>query len=208
MKLEYFPSLLLLLTTSFLLAACSTTSIKHYVAGNQLPLCNEENPAEKLVVYWGTAWRGNQKEVVRRSVIAEEYIEVFFRSNDCFDTLEISKIVNGKDVLLVTDSEIINRAVSKGADRAYVIRLEELGPNLMLYLSPILWQTQNEVLLRLRSINVGMGSLEADITAHWFRGGPFTIHGANSLPIDLYGVLASIFYGEEGALRQNRAGIQ
>lgn len=197
MKPERLLNLFLLLTTCFLLPACSTISIKQYAAGNQPPLCDEEIPAEKLVVYWGLAWRDDQKEAAKRSAVAEEYIVEFFRSNDCFDVLEISKIIAGNSVLLVTDNEIISRAESKGADRAYVIRLEEFGPNLMLYLSPILWQTQNEVLLRLRSINVDTGRLEADITTHWFRGGPFTLHGAKSLSIDLRGALGSIFFGSE-----------
>jgi len=199
MKPERLLSRFLLLATCFLLPACSTTSIKQYATGDQPPLCNKEIPAEKLVVYWGLAWRDDQKEVVKRSAVVEEYIEEFFRSNKCFVVLEISKNVDGKNALLVTDNKIIGRAASKGADRAYVIRVEEFGPNLMLYLSPILWQTQNEVLLRLRSINVGTGSVEADITTHWFRGGPFTVHGARSLPIDLRGALNSIFFDSESS---------
>jgi len=37
----------------------------------------------------------------------------------------------------------------------------------MIYLSPILWQTQNEVLLHLRSLDVDKARLETDITSHW-----------------------------------------
>jgi len=197
MKPERLRSLFFLLAISMLLVACSATSVKQYAVGDQPPLCHENNSAEKLVVYWGEAWRDDQKEVAKRSAVAEQTIEAFFRSNECFDVIEVSKVIDGKNVLLVTDTEIINRAVSKGADRVYVIRLEELGPNLFIYLSPILWQTQNEVLLRLRSINVGTGNIEADITTHWFRGGAFTLHGAKSLPVDLRGALSSIFFGSQ-----------
>jgi len=74
----------------------------------------------------------------------------------------------------------------------------------MIYLSPILWQTQNEVLLHLRSLDVDKARLETDITSHWKRGGAFTAIGAKSLPQDLKGVLSEIFYGAaQGADKMN-----
>jgi hypothetical protein len=103
--------------------------------------------------------------------------------------------VDDTDVLLAGEERLLQAARRRGADRLFLIRIEELGPNLMIYLSPILWETNNEVLLRLRSIAVTSGETEADITTHWLRGGPFTAHGAKELPVDLDGALSSVVAG-------------
>jgi hypothetical protein len=99
--------------------------------------------------------------------------------------------------LLVTDAKLISAGNSAGADKVIRIRIEELGPNLYLYLSPILWQTKNEVLLQVRVINTKTGKVESDLSTQWMRGGPFTLHGASGLPTDLSCALKAIFYGKE-----------
>lgn len=78
MKPEHLCSLFFLLAISILMVGCSATSVKHYAAGEQPPLCRAENSTEKLVVYWGEAWRDDQKEVAKRSAVAEQVIEAFF----------------------------------------------------------------------------------------------------------------------------------
>lgn len=100
--------------------------------------------------------------------------------------------ITEKPVALCTEQEIVVDARSRGADKAIVLRIEEFGPNLMIYLSPILWQTQNEVLLRTKILDTRGGSMDADTTSHWFRGGPFTLHGTRSLPQDLQGTLEKL----------------
>ncbi|KPK00792.1 MAG: hypothetical protein AMK71_07870 [Nitrospira bacterium SG8_35_4] len=63
----------------------------------------------------------------------------------------------------------------------------------MLYLSPILWQTKNEVLMRVKAIDIKEGTIEADISTQWLRGGPFMLLGASSLHKDIDGTMEAIF---------------
>lgn len=53
----------------------------------------------------------------------------------------------GREALLATDEELISGGHSVGAAYDMRLRIEELGPNVYLYLSPILWESKNEVLL-------------------------------------------------------------
>lgn len=180
---------------SLVIGGCSSITIKHHAIGVDPPLCKAGATPEKVVVYWGVAWRTDQKEPSIRKALVTKGIEKFFGSNRCFETLSISRNIAGQDALLVTDFEAISEAKALGSDKVFIIRIYEFGPNLMLYLSPILWQTKNEVLLQVRSINIRTGRLEADISTHWMRGGPFTIIGAKSLPVDFAGALNAVFLG-------------
>jgi len=176
-------------------AGCSSIVVSYHAVGVEPPLYRGKNSGEKIVVYWGTAWRDNQKEPSKREALAARGIEEFFSSNPRWETLRISKSVVGRDALLASDTEAVSEAKTAGADRVLIIRIEELGPNVMVYLSPILWQTQNEVLLHVRAINCQTGQVEADVSTRWVRGGPFTVIGADSLPIDLAGALKAVFFG-------------
>jgi len=102
--------------------------------------------------------------------------------------------VADKDALLANDSELIAAGNKAGADKVLHFRIEELGPNLYPYLSPILWKTENEVVLQLRVLNVATTNIEADLSSQWKRGGAFTLYGASSLPTDFSGILQAIFY--------------
>lgn len=109
--------------------------------------------------------------------------------------MKISRTVGNKPVSMCSEVEIASDARSQSADKAIVIRVEELGPNLMLYLSPILWQTKNEVLLRTKVLDSQKETMESDTAIHWYRGGPFMLLGTDSLQKDLSGTLEDLFYG-------------
>jgi hypothetical protein len=175
------------------LAGCSSISVNDYAVGERPSLCSADRGGETVAVYWNAAWRADQKEPEARQAIAARGIADFFASRACIRVVAIKEAIDGQSVLLAGDEAIGRDAAALGADRAYLLRLEELGPNLILYLSPILWQTRNEVLLRVRSIDVAGGRIDSDVTTHWFRGGPFTAHGAGGLPEDLAGVLQHVF---------------
>lgn len=180
----------------FSLSGCSTISVKHHTAGNETPLCIKNTSKKKVAIYWGTAWRKNQKEVSVREKYIDDGLNTFFYLNDCFKTISISKKVKGNNVLLATDEELISAGIAIGVDKVIRFRIEELGPNLYLYISPILWETQNEVSLQVKVLNTKTGKVESDISTQWKRGGAFTLNGAESLPNDLTSTLKVIFYGK------------
>jgi hypothetical protein len=179
----------------FIAGGCSTTAVKLYPAGLTPPLCRAGAQQDSIAVYWGTAWRADQKEAARREAIAAKGLSEFFGGTSCFRTLALSRTINGHDPLLLTDPELLASAPAD-ADRIFIIRVEELGPNLMFYLSPILWETRNDVVLRVRSLNVKTKRLESDVSVRWTRGGAFGLLGTDSLPPDFFGAVEAVFTGQ------------
>jgi hypothetical protein len=175
---------------------CASIRVTHHATGTPPPLCGAGASWGKTVFFWGVAWRADQKEAATREGLAASTLSEALRSNPCFETLAVSRTVDGRDALLATDDSIVTAARTAGAESAVVIRIEELGPNLMLYLSPILWQTQNEVVMRVRHLDGKGGTLKTDVSTRWTRGGPFTLLGANSLDADLRGALNAVFFGD------------
>jgi hypothetical protein len=185
---------LILAALVFVIGGCSTT-VKFYATGATPPLCRAGAHKDSVAVYWGTAWRADQKEVARREAMVATGLSEFFGGTSCFTTVSLLRTVNGRDPLVLTDPELLASA-PVDAGRIFVIRVEELGPNLMFYLSPILWETRNDVVLRVRSLNTRSKALESDVTVRWTRGGAFTMLGTNSLPPDFSGALAAVFTGQ------------
>jgi hypothetical protein len=182
---------------SFAVGGCSSITVTYHAVGDGPPPYKAKDSREKIVVYWGTAWRTNQKEPSKREAMAARGIAGFFESNPRFETLFISKSIAGREALLATDGEAVSEAKAAGADRVVIIRVEELTPNLMFCLLPVVWRTENEISLHVRSIHCGTGRVDADVSTRWGRGGLFTMLGAKSLPVDFEGALKAVFFGKD-----------
>lgn len=178
-----------------LLSGCSQISVRHHSAGRPLPFCEKNSSVDRGVVYWGTLWRPDQKEKELRESMARSALEKYFAKSPCFRSVEIVRLLENADPLLATDAEIIADAKQRNAATAFVIALEELGPNVMLYCSPILWATRNDVVFQTRVIDVKTGRLQARHGTHWQKGGAFTWNGADTLTDDMVKAL-SIVFGE------------
>jgi hypothetical protein len=188
-----FPeSLFLSAALLFLAGGCTSTTVTFHATGTGPPLCRDSSRGAKTVIYWGTAWRTDQKEIARREAIIAKGIDDFFRTTPCFSVQTISRIVDGRDVLLLGDKEIL-ASVPADVERVHILRFEELGPVLVFYLSPILWTSDLDIQLRVRTLNARTGSFESDVTVRWRKGGPFNLRGTDSLPPDLAGTLGAIF---------------
>jgi len=81
----------LVITHSLLAAGCSSTTVTFHAAGPEPPLCRDSAAGQQTAVYWGAAWRPDQKETGRRESIAAKGIDDFFRSDPCFSVREISR---------------------------------------------------------------------------------------------------------------------
>jgi len=184
------------ITLSLVLLGCASSTVTFHATGMEPPLCRTGTAGTRTAVYWGTAWRADQKETARREDIAAKGIEDFFRSDPYCSVQTISRTLNGRDILLMSDKDILASS-PHDVDKVHIIRLEELGPVFILYLSPILWTSDLNIQLRVRTLNARTGSLESDVTAHWRKGGPFNLRGTRGLSPDLAGFLHAIFYDQQ-----------
>jgi len=83
MKTDRFWKLLRWLVPLLVLPACTSVSVRQYTMGEPPPLCHGDAPPQRLLVFWGTAWRSDQKEVARRDRIAARQLANFFRQSPC-----------------------------------------------------------------------------------------------------------------------------
>jgi hypothetical protein len=179
---------------SLLASGCTSTTVTFHSAGLEPPLCKNGVQGVRTVVYWGAAWRPDQKEASHREAIIAKGIEDFFRTAPCFSIQTISRTVDGRNVLVLSDRDLLVSAPTD-VDRVHIIRFEELGPVLQFYISPILWTSDLDIQIRVRTLNARTTNLESDVTAHWRKGGPFNLRGTSGLPEDLADLLHAVFSG-------------
>jgi hypothetical protein len=177
------------------LGGCATTRVTMHAVGNRPPLCQAQTTPETALILWGTAWRENQKDATLREAIASRAIAQYFSTSSCYSKVEVLKLAAGREAVGLSDAEALKFVISAGGqyDKIILVRVEELGPLVMIYLSPILWEGGTEVVLRVRVLNANTSALEADITAHWKNSGAFVLKGTKTLEQDLQAALASVF---------------
>jgi len=186
---------ILLLVCVFIFSGCSAVRVNTHAAGARPPLLLGSTADKKVLVLWGTAWRSNQKEPARREKIASGAITSFFNSMAGRGSFTVRRSVDGIDALSMSDSQILRSetVVSGKYQKVVVLRVEELGPTLAFYLSPILWAGSSQVVVRIRVLDVAAASLDSDVVLAWEKGGPFVIRGAKYLEGSLSAALASVF---------------
>ncbi len=175
------------------LAGCSEVSVRHHAAGHPLPLCGQQARAESGAVYWGVLWRLDQKEKEIREGMARSALETFFAASPCFQTAVLVRSLTGRDSVLASDEQILADARRRGVTKAVVLVVEELGPNVILYCSPILWATRNDIVFQVRLLDVKSGTLQARVGTRFERGGAFTFNGAETLSSDMVEALGVVF---------------
>jgi hypothetical protein len=182
------------LSLSLSLFGCATAKLDTHAIGASPLLLQSDIPGSKVLVVWGTAWRGNQKEGARREEIASQAILEFFK-NKLGHEVVVQKTIEGKLAIALSDYEILQSDEIKAAryQKVIILRLEELGPTLSFYLSPILWHGSTDILFRVRVLDVPQVSLASDMSVHWTKGGPFVLRGTSALKEGLKSALAAVF---------------
>jgi hypothetical protein len=184
-----------LLLMALTVTGCSIISVSNHAVGAKPPLCSEQKASQRVLVFWGVAWREDQKEEMLREEIVSRAITRFFSSTQCFAAATIQRSIGSREALILTDAEILSvaQSFSNNPDKVIVIRVEELGPVVRLNLSPILWEGGTDIVLRVRVLDILSGSLESDLTTHGTKAGPFILRGTsyleNSLNLALQSVL-------------------
>ena len=177
------------------IGGCATTQVTTHVVGNKHASCKAQATAQTVLILWGTAWRDNQKEVALREKMASQGIAQYFKTSSCFSNVEVLKVAAGREAVGLSDAEALKFAISTGGHYGKVIfvRVEELGPLVIIHPSPILWEGGTEVVLRIRVLNVHSLVLETDIAIHWKNSGAFVLKGTKTLEQDIQAALASVF---------------
>lgn len=172
------------------LCGCATVRIDLHSTGAEIPLLRNNPAPDRVLVLWGAAWRSNQKEPGRREEIASAAIGEFFDGKAV-----VKRTVDGAPALLLSDSQIFRSkdVTSSRYERIIVLRIEELGPLLTFYLSPVLWEGSTDVSFRVRVLDPSSAALVSEIGAQWKKGGAFHLRGVSKLKEDLKSALASIF---------------
>lgn len=189
------PPVILLILLSLVLGGCATTRLTTHVVGTIPPLCRlGETPLTALVL-WGTAWRADQKDAPLREGMASSAISSFFGTSACYAKVEVLRSAGDRDVLELSDADALRFAAASQNryDKVIIIRVEELGPILAFYLSPVLWSGGTDVQLRVRVLDTRTAALETDIAAHWTNGGAFVLKGTGTLKDDLQKTLTALF---------------
>lgn len=184
---------IIIILSSLLISSCSSTNIIFHKSGNDIT--SNYYLKSPVLVLWGTAWRKDQKEPKLREEIASKAIERFFSNKDIFSEVKIVKNISQKQSIDLSDIEALNLNKEYGNKYSKIIfiRVEELGPTINLYLSPILFEGATEVKLRVRILDTNSTSLDSDIYSEWKNGGPFILKGLKTLEQDMYDNLKSIF---------------
>jgi len=179
------------------MGGCAVTQLTTHAVGIKPPLCQEQQTYKTALVLWGPAWRENQKEAAFREEMASRAIERFFQDSSCYSKVEVLKSVAGRPAVGLSDAEALQLAASLNShyDKIIFVRVEELGPLVVIYLAPILWEGGTEVVLRVRVLHADTSALETDIAIHWKKSGAFVLKGTKTLEQDLQAALASAFGG-------------
>lgn len=164
---------------------CSVISYKEYKLLESTSACSADANTHSVSVFWGTVWRNDQKSAGERKGIAAAAIRDYFSGRSCFALNSVYSLLDGKNVLLLEVSDMLLKAEQEGSEYIYVIEIEELTPNLIFYLSPVLWSTHNEIQFALRVYEVKTGHRIDDRRIKWQRGGPFTFNRESMLYDDL-----------------------
>ncbi len=187
-----------LMVVSFLLSGCALTQTAIHATGETAPLCQINTIQDSALVLWGTAWRTNQKEKQLREEKASKAISQFFSSRSCYAKTSVLRTLAGRDPVTLSDIETIKLAsvLPDRYNKIILLRIEELGPLLMIYLSPILWEGGSEAVVRVRILDVNSGSLDSDVDIHWRNTGAFVLRGTKHLEEDLKAALTQVFLGQ------------
>lgn len=184
-----------IIVATLMAGGCATTRVVAHTVGARPPLCQAQGPSQTALILWGAAWRENQKEAALREEMASRAINHFFKTSPCYSKVDVLNVVDGHSAASLSDVEALKFAAAAGShyDKVVIVRVEELGPLIIIYLSPILWEGGTEVMLRVRALNANTSALETDISIHWKDSGAFVLKGTKTLEQDLQSALGFVF---------------
>jgi hypothetical protein len=146
------------------------------------PLCAGELDLGTVSVVAETSWRADQKEPRVREAMAERAIVRAFAALPC-----------GRVVAITPIAAAPQRAAAVDADTLVRVRIEELGPQVILSL-PVLWRVNSDVRLQLSATATVSGETLLDLDHRRTVGGPFTLRPAAWAEDELEAALRDLLY--------------
>ena len=147
-----------------------------------------------VAVLWGPSWRPDQKEPPLREAAALQGIQQFFATQRCLTDVAIQRITIPAQNARLSDAALLDmaKALAPHTDKVVLIVVRELGPRLRIGL-PTLVEGGTEVMVEVRVVDARRRMSEAQVQAHWQKGGPFYVKGVKTLDQDMQAALASVF---------------
>lgn len=157
-------------------SGCATTNTESHIAAGSPPLCTDTRNLGKLAVVPELAWRIDQKEASRREVMAALAITRSFAESGCGEDVEVLPVTSWASTL---EQEQLDQLAKAGYQTAVFLRIEELGPTLMVTFSlPFLWSGTSDAEFRLRAIQIEDSVVLLDTAERRSRVGPFHLRPA------------------------------
>jgi len=193
LKITYLVSIYLLV---LLLSGCATTSTKVYRGAGKATICNTKNTLGVIAVLPETAWRQNQKEPIKRKLLALEEIKSAFQKFPCGSLSSPGGIKEFSNWSGRSESKLLRQFSKQGINTIIIIRIEELTPYIYFTFSlPILWGGSSEVDFHIRVLSVKTGKVISDMRIRRNTGGPFNVRPAKWSRYELRAALRSIISG-------------
>jgi len=185
---------------AILLVGCVTTSTQIYPVSEKTAICsrNSKNLGYTAVLP-EAAWRKDQKEPVKRELMAIEEIKKAFDNFPCGNLSAPGGVREFAKWSRKSESELLKYFSDEGIDTIILLRVEELTPRLYFTFSlPLLWGGSNEADFRIRMLSVKNGEVLVDMRVLRSTGGPFNIRPAEWARDELQAALHNIIWEESG----------
>jgi len=182
--------LILTVAAVALAGALSSEQVQVHVAAGGAPLCRDGAALGRVRVVTAYSWRADQKEVARREEIAARGIRGVLGALPCAEGTRFEFATGAAGWPSHPEAQ---QLAGRSADTAILLRIHELGPNLVVTLLPPQWLGWSEVDVQARVLRVRDGAVLLDAHVHRARGGPFALRGVQPLESELRAALATLF---------------
>lgn len=182
---------LLIAIMALALSACSTTDVVSTPALGSPPLCSAGAQLGAVTVIPLTRWRPDQKEKEARAEIGRKAMEAAFMSTPCARSVKV--------LAPAPDSEAgakLEQAKAEGANTAVLIRMDELGPILIISI-PALWSTWSDIKFNFEAIDLASGQTRLKVDHHRKVGGAFQVRGVGPLQAEMETALHELITGPQ-----------
>jgi len=176
--MKYFVLILIV----FSLSACSVKSTAYNLVGKKY-IHLEDN--QNSLILWYDAFSDIQKNKDKKIQIIDKVLKEKFSSKNI--DIFYDRSIALKNSLYESKYNLENY------ENLILLRFEEISPNLIFYLSPILWSSHNKIDLHYKVYDLTDKKLITNSSIEFKRGGAFSFNTQGDLDNDLESLLDEVF---------------